>query len=92
MENYLICYDIGCNKRRRKLAKQLEKEAFRINKSVFVYLNSEHSIETLHAELSQFCSKKDSVYIFPLCAACADKAISMQQQTKSRRRRRSIFV
>lgn len=36
MKNYLICYDISDDKRLVKLAKLLEQEAFRIQKSIFV--------------------------------------------------------
>lgn len=33
--NFLICYDIGDSKRLRKVAKYLESEAIRIQKSIF---------------------------------------------------------
>lgn len=36
MKSYVICYDISDEKRLVKLAKLLEQEAFRIQKSIFV--------------------------------------------------------
>ncbi len=38
MKNYLICYDVSDEKRLSKLAKLLEKEAYRIQKSIFLLL------------------------------------------------------
>lgn len=42
MKNYLICYDISDEKRLAKLAKLLEKEAYRIQKSIFLLLAPTH--------------------------------------------------
>ncbi len=39
MKNYLLCYDICDEKRLTKLAKLLEKEAYRIQKSIFLLLS-----------------------------------------------------
>lgn len=38
MRNYLICYDISDEKRLATLSKFLEKEAYRIQKSIFLLL------------------------------------------------------
>lgn len=35
--NFVICYDIANIKRLAKIAKELEKDAFRIQKSIFFY-------------------------------------------------------
>jgi len=58
--DFVVCYDIADVKRLRKIAKCLEKHAFRIQKSVFFYPRaSQANIFALVDELEKIIDEKD---------------------------------
>jgi len=66
--NFLICYDIAEKKRLSKVAKHLEKESIRIQKSIFYYMNaSKKDIEETVQKLESIISKdEDDVRIYKI--------------------------
>ena len=74
----LVAYDVRNNKRRRIIAKELEKVGLRINRSVFVCIDSALSINEMYRLLEKLSTRKDTIFIFPLCKSCAEKAVFLQ--------------
>ncbi len=64
--DFLVCYDIADAKRLSKVAKTLEKEAIRIQKSIFYYLDgSVDEIEELVKTLEQIIdADSDDIRIY----------------------------
>ena len=65
--NFLICYDISDDKRLKKVAKILEQNAIRIQKSIFFYqvgLNSE--LKNIIKSINENISKDDDVRIYKI--------------------------
>lgn len=59
-QDFVICYDIADTKRLQKIAKCLEKYAFRIQKSVFFYPNaSQENIIVLVDELNSLLDEEE---------------------------------
>ncbi|MCD6653550.1 MAG: CRISPR-associated endonuclease Cas2 [Sulfurovum sp.] len=59
-QDFVICYDIADTKRLQKIAKYLEKYAFRIQKSVFFYPNaSQENIIVLVDELNSLLDEEE---------------------------------
>ena len=71
---YVIAYDIADDKRRLKVAKQLERLGDRVQHSVFeVYLTSKE-LERLLKRLKKLIDvKEDSIRVYYLCASCRGK-------------------
>ncbi len=88
----LVAYDVTNNKRRHKISKELEKIGIRINKSVFVCLETKHSVDEVYNMLKNLCTNKDSIFIFPLCKSCAEKALYLQHTNKTKREKKTNFV
>lgn len=67
-QNYLICYDIVCEKRLAKVAKLLEKECLRVQYSVFLLpLAGRGKAETLAAQLLGLIDPdEDDVRLYPV--------------------------
>lgn len=58
--NFLICYDIADKKRLVKVAKSLEKEAIRIQNSIFYYMNgSKEDIKKIVSILEEIIDSND---------------------------------
>ncbi|QIR77889.1 CRISPR-associated endonuclease Cas2 [Sulfurospirillum diekertiae] len=68
MKNYLLCYDISDKKRLAKLAKLLEKEAFRIQNSIFLLLEpTSHEVDILVQKIEQCIDKAhDDVRLYTI--------------------------
>ncbi|MEA1892885.1 MAG: CRISPR-associated endonuclease Cas2 [Campylobacterota bacterium] len=66
--NFLICYDISDVKRLSKVAKSLEKEAIRIQKSIFYYMDaSKEDIEKIVKILESIISTdEDDIRIYKI--------------------------
>lgn len=66
--NFLICYDISDDKRLRKVAKILEQDAIRIQKSVFFYQTiANDSIKDIIKNLNEIISDdEDDVRIYKI--------------------------
>lgn len=75
MKQFLVvAYDIADDKRRRKIAKVLEKYGLRCNESVFECLLTDSSIDKLKTELLKLADpKEDSVLYYYLCLPCVMK-------------------
>ena len=72
---FVLAYDISNAKDRRKLVKELEGVARRIQYSVFGTCASEAQIERIVERTRKYVSQKDgdSLLIYRLCAVCAQK-------------------
>lgn len=66
--NFLVCYDISCEKRLQKVAKTLEKVSIRIQKSIFFYQNAQKSdIKDLVEQLNKIIdNNKDDIRIYKI--------------------------
>ena len=74
----MICYDIADPERLRRTAKILENFGIRIQKSFFQCEMSIENLKKLEREiLSVVKTKKDRLFIYPLCEACSKKAATM---------------
>lgn len=88
----LVAYDVRNNKRRRIIAKELEKVGLRINRSVFVCIDSALSINEMYRLLEKLSTRKDTIFIFPLCKSCAEKAVFLQYEAKPKRQRKTVII
>ena len=70
----IVAYDVINNKRRRKISEEMESIGVRINKSVFLCPDTKWSVDEIAEMLKKLCTKKDSIFIFPLCKSCAEKS------------------
>lgn len=71
---FVIAYDIVDDKRRLKVAKQLERVGERVQHSVFeVYLTSNELDQLLKRLEKLIDQKEDSVRVYFLCASCRGK-------------------
>lgn len=71
----LIAYDIPSDKRRAKVAKLLEGFGSRVQYSVFECDLTDRQMRELHGKLQRRLrtAEGDSVRIYRLCAACAQR-------------------
>ena len=67
-KNYLLCYDISDAKRLAKLAKMVEKEAYRIQNSIFLLLEpTQAELHHIIVEVAKIIDKeKDDVRIYTI--------------------------
>lgn len=75
---YIVSYDISGNKRRRRVAKELENYGSRVQYSVFeCRLTRQKYQELYHALVSLLSAEatEDSIRIYLLCANCAGKTV-----------------
>ena len=74
---YVISYDITDNKRRRKIAKELENHGSRVQFSVFECDLSREGYEALYRKLILLMSgeHEDSIRIYSLCGRCIEKTV-----------------
>ena len=72
---FVLAYDISSAKSRRKLVKELEGIARRIQYSVFETCATEAQLEKVVEKTRKYISQKDgdSLLIYRLCAVCAQK-------------------
>lgn len=92
MMDIVVAYDVISNKRRRKISTELEKLGLRINKSVFLCLDAKYGVDEMYYLLKKMCTNKDSIFVFPLCKSCAEKAVYLQHVSKTKRERKTEFV
>jgi len=64
--NYLVIYDIGDDKRRKKLVKLLEKYGFRVQYSAFECVLNLSSKHELIKEMDKLKEDKDSIRLYKL--------------------------
>jgi len=77
MKDYMVCYDIGNHRRLAKLARNLEKEAMRIQKSVFLLssVTNEQLLDIIEMINAIIDSEEDDVRIYTVI----DPGISLAQ-------------
>jgi CRISPR-associated protein Cas2 len=74
---YLICYDISHPRRLQRVAKILENHGIRVQYSFFQCDMPKLKVNKLKSKILKVIDlKKDSFYIYPLCEACTNNAIS----------------
>ena len=75
---YIVCYDISDDRRREHLSTILLDFGQRIQESVFVADLGEELAAKLRERVNKVLDVTlDRLHIFPLCAACSSKAVSM---------------
>ncbi|MEA3451724.1 MAG: CRISPR-associated endonuclease Cas2 [Bacteroidota bacterium] len=75
-QQIVIAYDIGNNKRRRKIADFLSSYGYRMNYSVFECMLSEIQLSELTTGLEKLMNKlHDSILIYPLFKLSASHRI-----------------
>lgn len=68
---WLIAYDVVADRRRARVARRLERQGERVQKSVFVARLSTAEVERLEEELQRLIDpREDVVDLLPLCAHC----------------------
>ena len=79
---YIIAYDIPTSKkgerRRNQIARLLEGYGIRVQYSVFEVEIAPEKLPQLVEELEKLINEKeDSIRVYPLCAACAQRAFHL---------------
>ncbi len=76
---YLVSYDISDNRRRRKIAKELENYGTRVQYSVFECNISDKKYAELYSKLLilMFEDEGGSIRIYNLCGTCLKKIVTI---------------
>jgi len=79
----IISYDIGSDRRRRKVAQILEGHGFRVQYSVFECDLDARRLAELQRRLRPLVSKKagESIRFYALCAECQKRVAVLGQDT-----------
>lgn len=72
---YIIAYDIKNDTKRRKIAKHLEKNAIRIQKSVFFIDTNKTKLQKILKVLSKINNKNGTIHCFSICKNCSNRAL-----------------
>lgn len=68
---YVVAYDIGDDKRRRKVVKLMESIGIRMNFSVFECMLTDIQYQNMCKKLTKLVIRKeDWVNIYPICTEC----------------------
>jgi len=78
----IVSYDIEDNALRLKLARFLEHNGVRLQKSVFAVEVERHVFNKLLKEMENITGKTGKVAVFRLCAGCQKNAIQMNDDSK----------
>lgn len=70
MRHCLIAYDVRENRSRAAIARLLEKEGERLQKSLFLVRGSPEKLKRLERELQEMLGESDSLLVLPLCRHC----------------------
>ena len=73
----VITYDIADDKRRTRLAKELENYGQRVQYSVFECDLDEARLDALLAKLYRLVDSADSLRIYRLCQTCLAKSLAL---------------
>ena len=60
----ILCYDVSCNKRRRRIARLLEEEASRVQYSVFETRLGPTALKRLIGKVEEHLEKGDSLRVY----------------------------
>jgi len=78
VSRYVVCYDVPDDKRRTRLAKCLDGYGDRVQYSVFEAVLDGLLFDNLLKDVNSLIDPaEDTVFIYPLCAACAKKRASL---------------
>lgn len=69
----VVCYDVGDDRRRSKIAKILEDYGIRVQYSIFECVLTESLIERLKNSLKEVLAEGDSIRYYYLCNECVKK-------------------
>jgi CRISPR-associated protein Cas2 len=76
--NYLICYDIEDDKRRKKISDLLEGYGIRVNYSVFEFYLSKKELDEIINEAKKILDKKnDSFRVYRVCESCVKNSFEV---------------
>jgi CRISPR-associated protein Cas2 len=70
---YLICYDIRCAKRWRRVHKLLKGYGAAVQLSIFRVRLNQRDREKLRWELSQILQPEDAILLVGLCGRCCER-------------------
>jgi CRISPR-associated protein Cas2 len=70
---YLVCYDIRCQKRWRRVFKLLKGYGGTVQLSIFRCRLSQRDREKLRWELSQILEVEDAILLVGLCGRCCER-------------------
>jgi len=76
---YVIAYDVEDDRVRARLAKFLEKEGVRLQKSVFLVDKERHAFKGFRRRLEALAGEGE-VAIFPLCLGCRRNALRLGEK------------
>jgi CRISPR-associated protein Cas2 len=80
---YVICYDITDQKRRARLSKCLDGYGDRVQFSVFEAVLDKPLFDHLQQDAGEIIDPVvDRIFIFPLCAGCAKRALRLGKPTE----------
>ena len=74
---YIIAYDIANNKKRKKVANELEGLGYRVTKSVFECELSKTRLAKHEKFLRKTSSKSDSVRLYRICENCLQNSFDI---------------
>ena len=81
---YVLAYDVGDNKRRRKLSKLLESMGLRVQGSVFEGWLSAHDLKTLRETAGKILrAAEDSLRVYCICEECRAKILLIGQSPET---------
>lgn len=78
----LVSYDIEDDRIRTRLARFLEKNGVRIQKSVFALNIERHLFRPLLKSIEAITGKTGKVAVFRLCEGCVRNALQMDKEFK----------
>lgn len=70
MREVLVCYDVSANRKRNRLARFLEKQGRRLQKSVFLVTVAHGRLEQFKRAILELVDAEDEILLIPLCASC----------------------
>lgn len=74
---YMICYDVANPKRLKRVAKALEQNGIRVQKSFFQCEMEKQKLLQLKGDLLKIIDRrKDSLFFYPLCEKCSKGALT----------------
>lgn len=74
---YIIAYDIENDRVRNRLARFLEKNGLRLQKSVFAIDSNAKKIKDIQKNIAKITSGKGKIALFPLCANCLSRSVKI---------------
>lgn len=90
---YHVCYDITNSKRRREVAKSLERYGVRIQKSMFEISVDNNLLKIIEDKLHEIiCLKSDKLYFYPKCSDCNEKIIKNKEDIIQSEHKRYLIL